>query len=171
MLKFFQLVRVLSASPVPEIRWVHDFAWTGIWTWKAEPAPTLLPGAIVPPCISAIQRAMANPGPRLHGLGPSAVYAEKPLKNILQCCFGNSYARITHRNLRLVSRLRQSDLARVFREEPGKRKTRSPRAQELARRRAQEKERQKKGGLLDSARIGVRSRIASAITWEKTGQK
>src|SRR5713226_288317 len=58
-----------------------------------------------------------------------------------------------------------------FGEEPGKQKTRSCRTQELARSSAQEKEWQKKGGLLDSARIGVRSRITSTITVGKTGQK
>jgi hypothetical protein len=56
------------------------------------------------------------------------------------------------------------------REEPGKQKPRRCRAQELARSSAQENERQKKSGLLDSARFGVRSRTTSATTAGKTSK-
>jgi len=53
--------------------------------------------------------------------------------------------------------------------EPGKQKPRSCRTQELARSSARENEWQKKGGVLDSGKIGVRSRVTSASTAEKTG--
>ena len=55
------------------------------------------------------------------------------------------------------------------RAEPGKQKPRSCRTQELARSSARENEWQKKGGVLDSGKIGVRSRVTSASTAEKTG--
>src|SRR5260370_6839979 len=51
-----------------------------------------------------------------------------------------------------------------LREEPGKQKTRRCRTQELARSSARENEWQKKGHLLDSARIGVKSKITSTAS-------
>src|SRR5260370_15456023 len=51
----------------------------------------------------------------------------------------------------------------AVREEPGKQKLRSCRAQELARSSAQEKERQKRDGLLNTVRIDHRTRLADAI--------
>jgi hypothetical protein len=54
----------------------------------------------------------------------------------------------------------------AVREEPGKQKPRSCRAQELARGGAQEKERQRKEGYLSSVRFGMRSRVATLFRGE-----
>src|ERR1700675_369396 len=55
---------------------------------------------------------------------------------------------------------------RAVREEPGKQKPRSCRAQELARSSAQENERRKKSGLLYSARVGIASATVRAASRE-----
>jgi hypothetical protein len=54
-----------------------------------------------------------------------------------------------------------------FREEPGKQKTRSCRAQELAGSSAQENERQKKGGLRNSAQVVLGREQKDTAHWEE----